>query len=378
MNNNVSDFRIVLYGNQYRTILKQLIYDYWSKTHIFLKSDELIDWQYKGYGSWKSEKFPLLFYQDKLIGFRGLIPAIIQIPNNGKYQYESCSIPSLFLVIPQFRGQKLGLWLLKYGMEKYKNYIAIASNLSTSAPMHLKNNCIVFEKMYRYLLPLSQSYESLLRVPQKKKYNWNIANLIFPEDLSNVELEEFWIHSTTGKSILALYKNRDFWHWRFKSCPIYTYKMFGGKGKGGIIVTRICNLYNESKELLPQKVLRILEIIPENSSVWDGNVDSCLENLLIGVSSWGKLNGCVCVEFYITTDCFEPILMKIGFKEVNYNSNNKYLDICSYFEPCCNSERLSNVNIYIPNLIESGINRKKIYFTLSDGDQDRPNIIDND
>ena len=113
----------------------KLLYDSWNENHIFLKIPELKLWQYQGYGKVSGMAFPVLFDNNLLIGFRGVCPQELRYIQDGRIVIDTIAIASLFLVRPEYRGQKLGLLLLQKTLEKYGNFMAIASNLKTSAPI---------------------------------------------------------------------------------------------------------------------------------------------------------------------------------------------------------------------------------------------------
>lgn len=359
---------------------KDLIEKYWNADHIFLQSDALLRWQYEGYGEYKGMHFPILFDNDKMIGFRGIYPAEIRIPMNSSFKIEPVGIGSMYLVIPEYRGQKLGLALQQYTTQYYKNYFAIASNLKTSAPIYRKNGYFMLDQMLRYIIPLHKNYGDLL-VNLNRQYLSDIKEIPshteLPVTISSIALEEFWSKSLGNKKILAINKTRDFWNWRFINHPVYQYLFFGGAGRGGLIVARVCDLYNDDHTLRENKVFRILELVPEKSDVWDGDYSTQLSDLLTGVLNWAQQAGCCAAEFYTTTHCFEKTLSHIGMKEINEKETNSYLDCISYFEPCSSTPRLSNVSLYLSDYTGE-INFDFTYFTLSDADQDRPNIIKNE
>lgn len=376
------NFSIRLFTEAEMSEFKVLIEKSWNSEHIFLKSDRLLRWQYEGYGKYKGMQFPVLFDGDKMIGFRGIFPSEIRIPDGSSFKVESVGVASMYLVIPEYRGQKLGLALQQYTTQYYKNYFVIASNLKTSAPIYRKNGYLMLDQMLRYIIPLHENYNTILvNTDDKQRYLTDIKKEYYhtevPVSISSSKLEEFWNMSLGNKQILAINKTRAFWEWRFINHPVYRYLFFGGTDKGGIVVARVCNLYNDDGTLRKNKVFRILELIPENSDVWDGNYSAKLSDLLIGVLSWAQQAGCSAAEFYTTTHRFEKTLSYIGMKEINEKATNSYLDCISYFEPCSSTPRLSNVSLYL-----SSYNGEKnfdfTYFTLSDADQDRPNIIENE
>ena len=173
---------------------KELLKTSWNENHIFLKSVELMLWQYKGYGRNSGMHFPTLFDKEgKMIGFRGVYPAEINIPSEGRIKREGLAIGALYLVKPEYRGKKLGLALQQFTQECYGNYLAIGSNLGTSAPIYRKSNYLMMDGMHRYIAPLNKKFSTLL---VDKEYNvsfWlNTANKPQANDvnISSSELED--------------------------------------------------------------------------------------------------------------------------------------------------------------------------------------------
>ncbi len=355
----------------------KLLYDSWNENHIFLKIPELKLWQYQGYGKVSGMAFPVLFDNNLLIGFRGVCPQELRYIQDGRIVIDTIAIASLFLVRPEYRGQKLGLLLLQKTLEKYGNFMAIASNLKTSAPIYKKSGYSIMNEMYRYVVPLSLRYGSILldNSVDFTKHILNIhENAIYPVSFTAEQLSSAWNNSIANHDIISLNKSTDFWSWRFLNHPVYNYLFFGGKGQGGIIVARVSSLYNDQGNELEPKVFRILEIIPEDTNVWLGNYSSALTGLLSRVLKYAQEIGCVAAEFYCTTRLFEPSLINSGMYLV---ADNPQLDAASYFEPLSMTvKRLSNVTLALPRY-KGEADFSKVYLSLSDADQDRPNIMPN-
>lgn len=370
-------FIIRPYEKKYEDDFMDLIKKNWNSNHIFLKSKALFEWQYQGYGKFQGLGFPLLFHENRLIGFRGLYPSELRIQLNDKIIIKPIMVGSLYLVIPEYRGRKLGLALQQYTMEKFDSYFAIASNLKTSAPIYKKYGYHMMDHMLRYLIPLDEIFSNLLIEKNTRYLNCMFhknGNIEYPTEIDAIDLEYFWENSIKANNILCINKSQAFWNWRYKKNPIYKYLFFGGINKGGIIVGRICDLYDNNNNLMKEKIFRILEIIPEDCNVWNGVISSSLIELLEGVLSWAKKNDCCGAEFYTSTHRFESILKNVGMCEVNECEYNKDLVIYSYFEPVTIGERLSNLNLYLGDYKDT-LNFDDTNFSLSDADQDRPNII---
>lgn len=353
-----------------------LIKEHWNSDHIYLHSQKLMQWQYEGYGVKKGFHFPLLFCEGKIIGFRGIIPSELRIPVDDTIIIEPVAIAALYLIEPKFRGQKLGLALQQYTTQNYVNFFSIASNLSTSAPIYRKSGYSMLDEMLRYILPLNENYAGLLLTPNDnyRQYLFDSGcNVENPVSFTASEMEDFWIKSIGDKKILSMNKSCDFWEWRYLNSPVYKYIFFGGIGKGGLIVARVCKLYND-KQLRDETFLRILELVPENSDVWDGKSDVELIQLLKGIFKWAQQNECTGVDFYSTTHSFASSLEAAGMREINEQYENKKLEVFSYFEPVTTSKRLCNVSVFLSDH-QMDVDFDKTYFTLADSDQDRPNIL---
>ena len=348
---------------------KELLKTSWNENHIFLKSEELMLWQYKGYGRNSGMHFPTLFDKEgKMIGFRGVYPAEINIPSENGIKHEALAIGALYLVIPEYRGKKLGLALQQFTQECYGNYLAIGSNLGTSAPIYRKSNYLMMDGMHRYIAPLNKQFSSLLVDKEYEVPFWsNTANLPQAKEIniSATELEIIWNESPCSK-MLSINKSKDFWDWRYKNHPIYKYFFFGGKNEGGIIVGRICNLYDDNLNKKEYTIFRILEIIPEG----DGFISEKLSNLLKGVVQWADNHGCCMVETYLTTERYAKLLNGSGFTQLSLEESKR---LVSNYEPMATSPKLTNVSLYLGGSEYADFD--SVYRSLADSDQDRPNIV---
>lgn len=355
---------------------KELIKTTWNENHIFLKSERLMLWQYQGYGSHSGMHFPVLFNREgKLIGFRGVFPVEVNIPSDDGVKTKTMAVGALYLVTPEYRGKKLGLALQQFTQECYGNYLAIGSNFGTSAPIYKKSNYLMLERMHRYVAPFDNNYADLLLDSNTNLQEYFVTSNCQEETdapLSASELEEIWKLSPCSK-MLSINKSEAYWNWRYINHPIYKYYFFGGPDKGGLIVGRICNTYNDSLKKLKASVFRILEIIP---SSLDNNQDfdtPLLRKLFKGVMKWAANRGCSGIETYMTSTKFNTLLSACGLYKI-IESNN-VLDIISNYEPITKSPKLTNVSIFLGGA-NSITDFESAYISLADSDQDRPNIIE--
>lgn len=369
------EFKIVQFEEKYFQQLKQLIRDGWNQNHILQKSDELLRWQYTGYGQMGGMKLPLLFHGDKMIGFRLMIPIELMLSDKeGNHKVIPSAVSTLYFVDANYRGMKLGLKLQLYTIEHYGGYFSIASNLKTSAPIYKKSGAKMLETMYRYFRPLSQDISALIVGECEKDWDYMDSKMVMvPHEITAKELAEAWQKTVEGKNITSLNKSESFFQWRYLDSPIYKYYCFGREADGGYVVARVCDLFDGNKQKTGKKVFRILELIPGNRDVWDGKADNKLAALIDGACGWAKEQGCMAAEFYMSSSRFGKVMEEAGFEEIN-KDELLASSVMSYFEPCDMGHRLSNVFVQ-SSLVAEDFDFENSYFTLSDADQDRPNII---
>lgn len=365
-------FRIVLFEEQYYDQLKHLVYTGWNPNHVLLKSDALMKWHFTGFGCNKGMNFPLLFDNDKMIGYRMMTPIEFMLSDrSGNHTIIPLSASSLYYVDKEYRGMKLGVMLEQHVINYYGGYFTIAANPVTAVPILKRSGCKMIDTMLRYFRPLRDDFSPI--IVSNCKHDWKIVptKVVEPIDIDAASMAAIWSDSIKGKNITALNRSQDFWQWRYIDDPIYKYYFF--RNPFGLVVARVCDIFNEQKEKTPNKVLRILEAIPTNQDVWDGVKCDGFSSLIDGVCGWGKTQGCLAAEFYTSTHRFNAVMENAFFEEIN--TEEPLCDsIMSYFEPESQSHRLSNVGV-LSSLVSDDFDYEYSYFTLSDADQDRPNIL---
>ena len=369
------EFKIIPYEEKYFQQLKNLIRDGWNPDHILQKSDELLRWQYTGFGKMCGMKVPLLFHADKMIGFRLMIPIELMLSDNeGNHKVIPSAVSTLYFVDANYRGMKLGLKLQLYTIEHYGGYFSIASNTKTSAPIYKKSGAKMLETMNRYFRPLALDISELIISDCGKVWAYkDTKGAVAPHFITAKELANAWSKSVERINVTSLNKSEAFFQWRYIDSPIYKYVLFGSEDEGGYIVGRVCDLYDADKQKTGKKVFRILELIPNNQSVWVGHTDAKLSSLIDGVCGWAKEQGCMAAEFYMSSSRFGKVMGEAGFEEIN-KEEPLASSVMSYFEPCDTGHRLSNVFVQ-SSQVSDDFDFENSYFTLSDADQDRPNII---
>lgn len=365
---------------RYYDELKQFIATYWRKDHPVIKSDALFRWQYNGFGKLKGyDNFQILFDEDKLIGFRAVIPLEIQINRNGSVKIETCMASAMWMVSPDYRGMGLG-YRIHHNTEMASDAsLAIGANPKTSVPLYIRGGYHEIKRFNRYIMPLSNDYVKMLIHPCSETAiegwipDYHLLDSIHENEDTN-ELAEIWMHSTFSVDIIALHRTAEFWKWRYLDSPIFKYHIFGGKEQGGIVVVRLEPVVGVEHEDI--KVLRIVEAIPYESNIWRYERDEKFESLLKAVIGWGQREGCAAVDFHCSTNKMYPTFRNIGFVEQPLLFNPPVLSLSDFFQPVEN--KIHHYNGYLrlaDQEANSDFNYENTYFVRSDTDQDRVNIL---
>ncbi len=367
-----SRFKIVLFEECHYRQLQDLIKTGWNPNHVLLKSDSLFRWHYEGFGEKAGVRFPLLFDGDRLIGYRMMTPIEMMLSDEwGNHKVVPLAASSLYFVESAYRGMKLGVKLENHVIDYYGGYFTIAANPVTAVPILKRSGCKMIDTMLRHFRPLKNDISPIIVGPCEHKWESVRAKVINPCEIDAETLARIWAASIDGKNVTALNRSQAFWQWRYLDDPVYKYHFF--RDQNGLVVARVCDIFNGRNMRTGLKVLRVLEVIPTQQDVWDGRRSEGLSSLIDGVCGWGKAQGCMAAEFYTSTHRFDAVMADAHFEEINL-SEPLCGCVMSYFEPESDSHRLSNVGI-LSSLVPDDFNFYNSYFTLSDADQDRPNIL---
>jgi len=380
------DARIISYSDQYWDEVKTFIKRNWREDHPICNK-ELFDWQFRGFGD-KNKKMStfLLFYKDELIGFRGTIPGLYQVPvHNREMRIVLGGASAMWSIDTSYRHGVFGFMLLNEALKTMNVITGLGSNPKTSLPFYIHTGFKILDSMHRYVAPLEvDGYYKLLAIKSHYKQirEWtkiwdNVTTVVKPYEPNINEIASVWEKATFPLRIFSLYRNADFWRWRYLESKGYRYLFFGEPKSTGIIVARVEEIIAITEPGLDgQKVFRIIEIIPINALAWRGEIDINFAVLLQGVIKWAVYQGCIAVDFYCSTTRFEPVLFEAGLKK--YDVNDSIYSLAILFQPLKYSAKI--VNSFFRVNIEgasSGIKFEDAYMVKSDGDQDRPNMNTN-
>lgn len=381
MKRNSDSIKVKKFDFQYLSELKLFISKYWRKDHPIILSDPLFKWQYYGFGRLRGyDNFQLLFDDNKLIGFRAVIPLELQISKNSISKIETCLASAMWMVSPDYRGMGLG-YLIHHNTENSSEAsLAIGANPNTSVPLYLRSGYHEIKRFNRYIIPLNSDYEFLLIRNCDKGVDlrgWlnDLSDFpIYEENTNIAELSEVWTLSTSSVDLVALHRSEEYWKWRYLDSPVFKYHIFGGKEKGGIVVVRIENVMGDIQKNV--SVLRIIEAIPSNPDVWNYKRDNSFEQLLKSVLSWGQKKGCSAADFHCSTNKLYTSFRNVGFIEQPVNFEPSILSMSDFFQPMVFEVHHYNGYLRLGDQeINNSFNYENSYFVRSDTDQDRVNVL---
>jgi len=378
---------IRIYKDNDWEILKDYIQKNWRSDHPFCNKS-LFDWQFRGYGN-NNNKSLLLLHNNVVVGFRGIIPSLYQIPyeNNKMKVVEGGSI-AFWKVADKYQGVS-GLKLQSKANESLLVMTGSGGKERALKVLQIFFGFSVMELANRYVIPLDvKGYHNLLRnkvdISQIKEWTTNVlrgSKDHMPSDCPDINIiAEVWKKTTFPIGIFSLYRNDEFWKWRYKDSKGFKYYFFGNVEKEGLIIARIENtISEENRELQGRGVFRIIEVIPSNIRAWKGEGDSLLVELIRGAILWAREQDCIAVDFCCSTSRFEPVMKSAGFRNASIECSAPICSMAILFQPLDYISRPINY-YYRINLPEKGFIRPNFdntYMVKSEGDQDRPNMVTN-
>lgn len=365
--------------------VKEFIKKYWREDHPMSSSKELFDWQLKGFGS-ETSKTMVLEYRDNIIGFRGFIPGLYQVPTRDNIEILAGAASAQWSVAEEYRSSKLGL-LLQIEATKNLSVITGAGSTPTTSRLFYKHSKYhILEETNRYVLPLEPKgyYNLLANKPKfnlitswvKNRINGEVTVIPCTPDIKTIAI--LWKQITFPLKIFSLYRNEEFWKWRYLESKGFKYLFFGEIENGGIIVGRIESIVSsEDKELDGKKIFRFIEMIPSQVDAWTGGRNHNFTELLQGVINYAIGEDCIAADFYCSTNRFNPILYSVGFQKYNITKTCSRSSLAMLFNPLQYVKRpidlFCRVNIPGEWIVDSSF--ENVYMVKSEGDQDRPNVI---
>ncbi len=376
-------------GEGYVDQVHAFIAKHWNKTHPILDSS-LFNWQYRGFGPLSDfSTFKVIVDESgELKGFRGVIPGVYQVPGKmgDGIELKNGGSGAMWMIEESLRGQGLGLQLFKTLEQTCEVIVGLGSNMKTAIPFYKKNHFTILPTLRRYILPLNDNFFPALcceEISPSKLKKWTgtiFPHFVKPGEPTNPtveDLEALWVQSTHPIQLFGLFRNREFWEWRYKNSCGYRYFFFGDPNSEGVIVAHLDYIHKaDRQELNNKKVLRIIEIIPKSSSTWKRTKNIEMENLLRGVLAWAIQQECLAADFQFSSDRLENLLFSTGFKRQDINYGPSLCSLAGLFDPFKFRPAPINASWRIMRDGERlSIDPNDTYIVKSDNDMDRPNRI---
>jgi GNAT superfamily N-acetyltransferase len=371
----------------------------WENVHAFIKANwrddhpfgkkALFDWQFGGFGNEEGKVGSvLLFHEGALIGFRGVIPGLYQVPDgDGGMTILPGGSLALWMIREDYRGKGLASVMHREAQSRMQVITGAGSHPKTSVPVYLKFGFTLLDTMNRFVAPLeAEGYSQLLpgEVPPGEIEEWSESVRKFPGGVEptapDVErLGAHWKETTFPLRIFSIFRNAGFWKWRYVESAGFRYLFFGDVQRAGVVVGRVEKIHGaEDRALNGRTVLRIIEIIPADGRAWQGEEDPDLALLLQGVLRWGTDHGCLAADFHCSNGRFFPTLKRAGFRRQDFKGGSPECNLAHLFQPFRFVTRPINAlyHIEIPGRGLVKPDFEDTHMVKSENDMDRPNIHD--
>lgn len=353
----------------------ELSNNHWKENHPIINR-ELFEWQYTGYGPAAGvENCRLLVVNGKVEGFRGAIPGLYQFKNEYLKGYSS----SIWIINRKYRGMGFGNLMLNSIKGDFDVHCSLGVNVNTAGAIYKNKGYAGYDSLNRYVIPLdSKGYTSLLSSKAElEKINLWINSLSLneyeqPSEMTSGSLENLWNKTIADIGIFGLFKNKDFWSWRYINNVGFKYLFFGNPEKTGVVIARIERVLKENNNHL--KVLRIIEVLPLKKETWNYKKNTEMTNLLLKTLSWAKEKGCVAADFQISNSRLTPLMKDTGFMVQSINNMPPQASLAGLFQPFV--LKPSPINGVYTITKSNYITMPKVddtYFVKSDNDMDRTN-----
>jgi hypothetical protein len=360
----------------------------WREDHPFT-SRRLFEWQFHGFGNSNRKINSLIMLQgDEVIGFRGIIPGLYQVPSDiGEMHIVQGGSFAMWMIAKKFRGAGLGVLMHQEAQKAMPVITGAGSNPHTSVPIYLKHGFSVLDSMHRFVAPLqAEVYQKLLATNVDLEdiahwaSVWDRATMTIPPSEQCLDaIAALWQKTTFPLRIFSLYRNSDFFRWRYVDSAGFQYLFFGSPDDPGVIIARIEAIYSDTREELhDRRVFRIIEVLPRNTQAWMGQIDRPLIELIRGVLRWAIEQGCIAADFYCSSSRLVPVLQKAGLRNQNCTSPLPECNLATLFQPLTYKAKPINALYRIETCRKAlrQIDFDDVYQVKSDNDMDRPNLLD--
>ncbi len=338
MNNiDMKPYKVVNYSEKYYKSFKELSLSFVPDDHsldYIYHTKNIFENLYLGFGHKKSKSLFLLDKNNKVVGFRGVIPALYQIPNSrNNYNIKKGNGLTGWIIdkkIVDVNG--IGLKLHMLAQNNLDITVAACFGFETSYMMYKMNKFQIIDSLSRYVIPLElKDYKRIIHPSHDKllveEWYESVQKLFGPIDalkphiINSKSMFILWKKIMKFRPIFGLYRDSEFWDWRYIKCPYNDYLFFGNPEKEGVVIARIEEIifrkeqkFDIGNKLHGKKIFRIIEIIPGYKKVWLGESSNKLSKMILSILKWAQSNQCVAADFQFSNSIFDNQMSALGFR----------------------------------------------------------------
>lgn len=330
-------------------IAQEVVKNLWNKNHIYVKNKDFLYWSYYRPDINQESGFYVIEDECGIFGCIGKMPIV-----GHEYGKEiKTSVISLYVVSKEHRASGSGIKLLDEVFVNNDLVIINGINKRVSLLYKLKG-CQIFDFPRYCLISSQEAYDKYCRdFNFVDKQNVNYCNEIKASnclDLDFVNLssnnKELWVnfwnqHKLQTKGIV---KDFSYISWRYINHPIFEYTVNLIQRKNevkGLLVYRKISLPNR------QEIIRVVDLITNDNEI----KETSLQKL------YKENQQALAIEFFELHD-------SSWCRNIGAISAKNILSV--YFAPP------SPDNTNILSAVKSQYSFEDLYFSLADGDQDRP------
>jgi hypothetical protein len=358
--------------------LQAFIDTHWRRGHILARDAELLRWQFP-----RTEQPDHLnvLIADDATGMQGML-GIIPTSFNDRGTKRTGTTLANWVVTEATRPQGLGLQLLKRVLsEDYAFVGALGGNPKTTLPMLKALKFSVWPSIPRWVRVFDREAFRSLVEPAGAEYSaWAQARWMRRTDPRKSTLEtagtriipwsedaarrwnEAWV-TRFAPQTRGTWRDAAFLHWRYLEHPRFRYDVQFAEqlltgAIVGLLVSRRVDLAGRA-----DKILRVVEFLADESA-GDALAQEVIRQGWTGVVSFA--------DFYCTAGRFAAPLERVGFEREEGDLQLPALFAPLEYEPA----PLTGAFRVTPEVDANSVayfNSSDLYFTRSDGDQDRPN-----
>ncbi len=392
------NYKIIPYNPSYYESFKKLSESFPElPSNYIYHTQEIFEYLYKGFGHNDSSSLIIINKNNEVLGFRGAIPSLYQLPlDDTNYEIiKGNGVTGWLMKEDSLLPKGMGLKLHTLVQESSNLTVASCFGGNLSLQVYKMNRFNIIDNLNRYVIPLNnKNYKSVINSKHDSNlidiWSEGVENSLLtnefckPSKIKANELEKLWIKVSKYKKIFGLYKNKDYWNWRYINCPYYEYLFFGDPEKTGVIIARIERIFNfknnsnieidKNNIVYNKKIFRIIEIIPSNIDSWKKNIDENFNTLLLSVLKWAKHEGCIAADFQFSDLLFNNQLENAGFRSQNAQYEPAECSLAGLFQPYKQKVYPINVawKLNHKNITREDFKYMTPYFTKSDVAGDYP------